>query len=90
MKGKMEVSLEGIKIPQEKSVKLLGVTLDGYLSWSTEIDKIKAKSENAALQVRKLAKQIGRTEPELVKQAYKAFGHVTDTLFLSRVELGRI
>ena len=70
MKGKLEVTLEGIKIPQEKSVKLLGVTLDGYLSWSTEIDKIKAKSENAALQVRKLAKLIGRTEPELVKQAY--------------------
>ena len=72
MKGRLEVTLEGTKIPQEKSVKLLGVTLDGYLSWSAEIDKIKAKSENTALQVRKLGKQIGRIEPELVKQAYEA------------------
>ena len=72
MKSKLKLTLDGSKIPQEKSVKLLGVTLDGYLSWSVEIDKIKAKSENAALQVRKLAKQIGRIEPELVKQAYEA------------------
>ena len=49
MKEKIEVTMEGIPIPQEKKVKLLGVNLDGYLSWNVESDSLRSKCEKAAL-----------------------------------------
>ena len=72
MKKELRVNMGGTPIPQEKSVKLLGVNLDGYLSWNVEIDSLKAKSEGAALQVRKLSKKIGKHEPDLVRQTFEA------------------
>lgn len=68
IKEKIEVNMGGILIPQEKTVKLLRVNLDGYLSWNVDIDSLRSKCVKAALQVRKLAKKIGRHEPDLVRQ----------------------
>ena len=79
MRGQLNLKLNGVAIPQVKTLKLLGVTLDAYGSWTNEVDALIPKTEAAALQVRNLAKVVGKSNPGLVKQVTNAvvLSHIT-------------
>ena len=78
MREQLNLELNGVAIPQVKTLKLLGVTLDSYGSWTSEIDLLIPKTEAAALQVRNLAKVMGKSNPKLIKQ-------VTNLVVLSHI-----
>lgn len=52
----LDISLQGQPIEQVKEVKLLGVTLDQTLSWSTHINKIVTKLSRSISIVRRNAR----------------------------------
>jgi hypothetical protein len=71
-KPQLEQSVKGVTIEQDEEAELLGITLDGQLSWSGHIDKVVVK--------------IGRGMQDALRLARRSTVLVVQALILSHLD----
>ena len=72
-KYSMNLTLLGHQVPQAREVKLLGITLDPWLSWKPYVDEMIKKAYPRIVMVKKLAKIMGAENPRIVYNTLDAF-----------------